>query len=42
MLDAAAVALPVIPGGAGAAIKGVRAIDKAVDAAKTADKAVDA
>ncbi len=41
VLDAAAVALPVIPGGAGAAIKGVRAIDKAVDAAKTADKAVD-
>ena len=41
VLDAAAVALPVIPGGAGAAIKGVRAIDKAVDTAKTADKAVD-
>ena len=41
VLDAAAVALPVIPGGAGTAIKGVRAIDKAVDAAKTADKAVD-
>ncbi|WP_455586506.1 putative toxin, partial [Bacteroides sp.] len=41
VLDAAAVALPVIPGGAGAAIKGVRAIDKAVDVAKTADKAVD-
>ena len=41
VLDAAAVALPVIPGGAGAAIKGVRAVDKAVDVAKTADKAVD-
>ena len=41
VLDAAAVALPVIPGGAGAAIKGVRAVDKALDAAKTADKAVD-
>ena len=41
VLDVAAVALPVVPGGAGAAIKGVRAIDKAVDAAKTADKAVD-
>ena len=41
VLDAAAVALPVIPGGAGTAIKGVRAIDKAVDTAKTADKAVD-
>lgn len=41
VLDAAATALPVVPGGAGAAIKGVRAIDKAVDVAKTADKAVD-
>ena len=41
VLDAAAVALPVIPGGAGAAIKGVCAVDKALDAAKTADKAVD-
>ena len=41
VLDVAAVTLPVVPGGAGAAIKGVRAIDKAVDAAKTADKAPD-
>ena len=41
VLDAAAVALPVIPGGAGAAIKGVRAIDKAVDVAKAVDKGSD-
>lgn len=31
LLDAVAVALPVIPGGAGAAIKGVRAVDKVAD-----------
>jgi RHS repeat-associated protein len=41
IVDAAAVALPVIPGGAGAAIKGVRAVDKAVDAVKAVDKATD-
>lgn len=41
VLDTAATALPVVPGGAGVAIKGVRAIDKAVAVAKTADKAVD-
>jgi RHS repeat-associated protein len=36
--DAAAVVLPIVPGGAGAAIKGIRAADKAVDAAKVANK----
>lgn len=41
VLDAAAVALPVIPGGAGAAIKGVRAIDKAIDVTKVVDKGSD-
>ena len=42
--DAAAVALPLVPGGAGAAIKGARAVDKAVDAVSSAnkvDKAID-
>nr|WP_321521006.1 RHS repeat-associated core domain-containing protein [uncultured Macellibacteroides sp.] len=45
VVDAAAVVLPVIPGGAGAGIKAYRAADNAVDAAqsvKTADKGVDA
>ena len=37
--DAAAVALPLVPGGAGAAIKGARAVDKAVDAVSSANKA---
>ena len=37
--DAAAVALPLVPGGAGAAIKGARAVDKAVDAVSSASKA---
>ena len=41
VLDAAAVALPVIPGGAGVAIKGVRAIDKAIDVTKVVDKGSD-
>lgn len=31
-MDAAAVVLPGIPGGVGAAAKGVRALDKAADA----------
>ena len=42
--DAAAVALPLVPGGAGAVIKGARAVDKAVDAVSSAnkvDKAID-
>ena len=39
--DAAAVALPLVPGGAGAAIKGARAVDKAVDAVSSANKASD-
>ena len=42
--DAAAVALPLVPGGAGAAIKGIRAVDKAADAVSSAnkvDKAID-
>ncbi|MDH6311934.1 RHS repeat-associated protein [Parabacteroides sp. PFB2-10] len=45
VVDVAAVALPVVPGGAGAAIKGVRAADKVVDAtkaAKTVDKTANA
>ena len=41
VLDAAAVALPVIPGGAGAAIKGVCAIDKATDVIRVVDKETD-
>ena len=39
--DAAAVAVPFVPGGAGAAIKAVRAGDKAVDAVKAINKADD-
>ena len=44
LADGVALALPVIPGGVGAAIKGVRTVDKAVDAidvAKGVDKAAD-
>ena len=40
--DAAAVALPFVPGGAGAAIKAARAADKTIDAIKAADKVGDA
>jgi len=43
--DAAALVLPIVPGGAGAAIKGVRAVDNAVDgvkAGKTVDNVADA
>ena len=40
VVDAAAVILPGVPGGAGAAIKGARAADDVVDAVKSA-KAVD-
>ena len=45
VVDAAAVILPGVPGGAGAAIKGARAADDVVDAVKSAkvvDKATDA
>ena len=38
VVDAAAVVLPVIPGGVGAAAKGIRALDKATDAVKAVDK----
>ncbi len=40
--DAAAVVLPVVPGGVGAGIKAVRAGEKAVDAVRTGEKVVDA
>lgn len=36
ILDAAAVALPTVPGGAGTAIKAYRTADKVVDATKVA------
>jgi RHS repeat-associated protein len=36
--DAAAVALPLVPGGAGTAIKGIRVADKAVDAIRAGSK----
>lgn len=38
LADAVAVALPIVPGGAGAAIKGIRAVDKTVDAVSSANK----
>ena len=38
VVDVAAVILPGIPGGAGAAAKGFRALDKATDAVKAVDK----
>ena len=41
LADAAAVILPGVPGGAGAAIKGARAADNVVDAVKSVDNAVD-
>ncbi len=41
VVDAAATAFPFVPGGAGTAIKGVRAADKAVEGIKTVDKVVD-
>lgn len=41
MVDAAAVVLPGIPGGVGAATKGIRTLDKATDAVKAVDKTVD-
>ncbi|WP_143177394.1 polymorphic toxin-type HINT domain-containing protein [Cystobacter ferrugineus] len=40
--DAAALAVPFVPGGAGAAIKGYRAVDKVVDVVKNTGKAGDA
>ena len=42
LLDAASSMIPFVPGGAGAAIKGARAADKAVDAVQTVTKAEDA
>lgn len=42
VVDAAAVVLPGVPGGVGAAAKGVRAMDKAIDATRAVDKATDA
>jgi RHS repeat-associated protein len=42
ILDAAATALPIVPGGAGMAIKAARAADKVVDAVQTADNVADA
>jgi RHS repeat-associated core domain len=42
VVDAAAVVVPFVPGGVGATIKGVRTVDKAVSAAKVADKGADA
>ena len=41
LVDAAAVAIPVIPGGIGAAIKAARAADKVVDGAQVADNIID-
>ena len=41
IVDAAAAALPFVPGGAGTAIKGVRTAGKAADAVKTVDIAID-
>ena len=38
LADGVALALPIVPGGAGAAIKGVRAADKVVNAEKVMDK----
>jgi RHS repeat-associated protein len=38
VLDAAAVVVPFVPGGAGVAIKAARTADKVVDAVKTANK----
>ena len=42
LVDGAAVALPCVPGGAGAAIKGARAADKALDMGRAANRAADA
>lgn len=42
VVDGVALAVPVVPGGAGAIINGARAADKVVDAATEIDKAVDA
>lgn len=40
-IDATAAALPFVPGGAGTAIKAARGIEKAVEGARTAEKAGD-
>jgi hypothetical protein len=42
IVDVAAAAVPFVPGGAGAIIKGVRAADKAADVVQAADKVADA
>jgi RHS repeat-associated protein len=42
VVDSAAAAVPFVPGGAGAIIKGVQAVDKAVDVVQNIDKAGDA
>ena len=42
VLDVAAMIIPVIPGGAGTALKAARGADKAADVVKAADKATDA
>lgn len=42
VVDAAAVVVPGVPGGVGAATKGIRAVDKAVDATRVVDKGTDA
>jgi hypothetical protein len=41
VVDAAAVIVPGVPGGVGAAAKGIRAMDNAIDATRTVDKAID-
>ncbi|SEK79639.1 RHS repeat-associated core domain-containing protein [Stigmatella aurantiaca] len=40
--DAAAVVVPVVPGGAGTALKGARAADKAVESVRAAERAAEA
>ena len=42
VVDAAATAVPGIPGGVGAGLKAYRAADEVIDAVKTVDKVVDA
>ena len=42
VLDVAAMIIPVIPGGAGTALKAARGADKTADVVKAADKATDA
>ena len=42
VVDAIAAIIPIVPAGAGTAIKAARGVDKVADIAKTSDKAVDA